>query len=55
MKNYRVTIRLNVESDAPSSKQLSQDIHKGLERRLPDEFQIASVTAYEDVLLKDAA
>jgi hypothetical protein len=61
MKTYRVTIRLNVETPIPSSKQLSEDFAAWLTTNLPRarsdgaSVDVASITAYEDVLCKDAA
>jgi hypothetical protein len=58
VKNYRVTIRLNVETEIPSSREMEAATRRWLDALEPDfefDFYVASVTAYEDVLFKDVA
>jgi hypothetical protein len=61
MKNYRVTIRLNVETDTSSTRLVQREIHEWLDEQLTFwakaeiSASVASVTAYEDVLFKDVA
>jgi hypothetical protein len=59
MKNYRDTIRLNVETAIPSSQQVAGEIHKWLAAGLIGPWwiqgSVASVTAYEDVLTPERA
>jgi hypothetical protein len=62
VKTYRVTIRLNVEdNDAASSLEVEREVRNWLAaellfwKRVGIPVSVASVTAYEDVLSKDAA
>jgi hypothetical protein len=55
MKTYRVTIRLNVETDILSAREVERIVRELLAGDDDPDVQVASVTAYEDVLFRDVA